>query len=103
MNIPDKVKIGGFDFQVIRETPQINDAGFIGLCKFDDLRISLADKYPKPRTEECFLHEMLHACFHNASLDSVKEIANNEEHIIDALSNQLYQVIKDNPKIFKRN
>jgi len=102
-DIPTKIKIGGFNFEIVQESKDTNAGGFVGLCQYDQLRISLANNYPKQRIEACFLHEILHACFHNTSLDSVKEISANEEHIIDALSTALYQVLRDNKLDFSQD
>lgn len=97
--IPKKLKIGGQDFEVVIDDTT-SSANFLGLCDVDTLKITLSKKHPLAKQKQVFLHEVLHAVFHMMAMDSIEGVKDKEEYIIDALSQGLYAVIKDNKLTF---
>ncbi|MCK9371003.1 hypothetical protein M0R04_13920 [Candidatus Dojkabacteria bacterium] len=88
MKIPDQLKIGGHIVKV-----ELIDLGESLDGEFDSQknRIALNSKLPPSQMEASLLHEILHAC--NAGFsgdDSVIHV------LMESISQQLYQVLKDN-------
>lgn len=102
MNIPDIVRINGVDYTVqITPDTLIHDGNeCVGIVDYNfhiiKINSKLTDQQDKERT---FLHELFHAIIDERSLDiEAKEI--NEEIVVEELAKGLYQVIRDNPKMF---
>ena len=99
MNIPNKLKVGGVTYKVIKKkTFRGKDNDYSGLAKHKQATIDIAlthedEPYDIQKIEECFIHELLHC------VDAVYNGQNLTEEVIGRLSNGLYQVLKDN-KIF---
>ena len=102
MNIPNKLKVGGFYYKIIKnhKFPVKNE--LIGETSHCELEIRLSaeyrnegTKYAPEKIEEAFIHEVIH------TIDSVYNRQDLGEDTVDKLSQGLYQVIKDNPKLFK--
>lgn len=88
MNIPSKLKVGGLTYNV-EIVDAIEDEGCAAFIDTQILKI----KIEKARYESMnhhFLHEMLHAM--NSALD---------EPTVEYLAMSLYQIIVDNPLLFK--
>ena len=96
MNIPKTLKIGAFDYDVFEtETSKELESKYMGCSLVDKQEIHL-DKSLKPQKKSAvFMHEILHSVFHSVSMDE-SPVSEHEEYIIDALSQGLYQVLKDN-------
>lgn len=100
MKIPKKLKIGGHIFSV--EFSKSNDTerrkNNWGVTFLEEKRILIDKELPQSQKEETFIHEILHCCFHQASLnyDIDNEVKLTEEQIVCRLSNVLHQVLKDN-------
>lgn len=97
MNIPDKVKVAGITYKVIKNHP-FNGESFSGQAVHTTAEIRLGGqfggkKYDKQKIEEAFIHEILHC------IDSVYNSQGLNEETIDRLSQGIYQTFKDN-KIF---
>lgn len=95
MKIPDKVKIGGFEYIVeTKETPSLDGAVCFGTHSFNELKIELSNKYPTQVQECTLIHECLHAIayLHGVGL---------KESEVSILANGIYAFIQDNPEIFK--
>lgn len=88
MQIPSTVKVGGLTYG-IEIVNKMDDDSCVGKTYFQDLKIKI-EKAEKPFMELTFLHEILHAM--NAEL---------KETDIEFLAQSLYQVLVDNPKIFR--
>lgn len=87
MRIPNKLKIGGHivKVEIANLRPEL-DGEFNG----DKNIISISKSIPQSRKEATLIHEILHAM--NATLGET-----STGHIfLDSLSEQLYQVLKDN-------
>lgn len=86
MNIPKKLKIGGHTYKVITEKPgEINERGTCGVTNKSKGIISINKNLIQSEKECTLIHEIFH-------------IINNElnEAVIESLSQQLYQVLREN-------
>lgn len=93
MKIPKKVKVGGYTYQVIfDDLIDANDND--GICKVDKQLIALRPGMAQNHTEQVFLHELLHACFHHIGFD--ENYKYTEEQLVTELALVLHQVLKDN-------
>lgn len=94
MNIPNKVKVAGITYKVIKNHP-FNGESYAGQAVHTEAEIRLGErvdgkKYDKQKIEETFIHEILHC------IDSVYNSQGLDEGTIDRLSQGVYQVFKDN-------
>ncbi len=88
MEIPDKLKICGFDYTV--EVRKLDDGSLFGMHILSECKILIADDIKTvQKTEHTFMHEIFHA------VDIAIGTDLNEKQI-GALSRALYQVLKDN-------
>jgi len=104
MKIPEKIKIGGFIWEVIESDDIANESATFGSTHFHHQKIFLEAGENQQKKEQCLLHEIMHAIFWQTGLEKRldnKEVNITEEEFITAVSNGLYQVIKDNPEIWK--
>lgn len=100
-----KVKVGPF-FYLVRYSKEIAEEGqSFGSTHNNNQWIFLDPDKSKEKIEHTFLHELIHACmfvngltyrFDKKDLDKRP----SEEDVVRELSMTLYQVIKDNPRIF---
>ena len=84
MKIPKQVKIGGHIIS-IREIEMVDDVACSGDASYVNGEIRLNKNLPQTQKEASLIHEMLHFC--NTTLN---------HELLDSLSEQLYQVLKDN-------
>lgn len=90
MEIPNKLKIGGFDYEVIFRDRNQNDGIDIAASHSAwTQKIFLDFTYHKQQQEAAFLHEILEALNKHGEWDL-------EHCTITALANNFYQVLKDN-------
>lgn len=100
MEIPDKVRIGSVDYDVIIEdkTIVLDSSQCKGKIDYEFHKINIDSSIQdKQEQEKTFLHELVHGIARERSLDLEKA---DEETIIDEISIGLHQVIRDNPEIF---
>ena len=100
MNITDKVKIGGYMYDVVRPMESFGSNGFLcdGEHDLANQRIKVAATGNECYQESVFIHEICHGiikyyCDENNIIDDKK--------FVEQFSKGLYQVITDNPEIFK--
>lgn len=93
MQIPKKVKIGGYiyDCMLVPNLTRDNDA--LGCSCGNSLRIEIEESLPHENKESTLLHEILEQINFRYELCL-------EHKQITILEATLYQVIKDNPEIF---
>lgn len=98
MNIPDKVKIGwrNYAIQLDEHRTGANGGDLYGEIKYEQNIIYLYDKLEHDEQAVTLLHEIIHGILYMMG----SELRDNEM-LITGLSENLYQVIKDNPEIFK--
>lgn len=98
MEIKNKIKIGSMQYEVIKtDKPILLDNEVCnGIIDNENLLIEISNNRAIQKQEETFIHEILHGIIHERNL-----ILEDEEMIVEEISKGLYQVIKDNPEIFK--
>lgn len=97
MKIPEKVKVGPFDYQVIMEEKPFVDGGnaLDGIHIYDKNIIKVAKSGSQDYQNQVFLHELMHAII------AVYADNNQNEYMVEQVSKGLYQVINDHPDMFK--
>jgi len=96
MNIPDKVRVGGHEYRVVKDYVFVERADLTAQAAHDTCAIRLGQGYRescRSKQEEIFIHEILH------SVDWVYNGGKLEESSVENIGQGLYQVLKDN-KIF---
>jgi len=89
MKIPQKIKIGGHYFEVIKSKELMTESGRHGDCIFNTNKIEINDNAKPDIMGAVLLHEILEA------LDYMYELG-LEHNKIKTLEVGLYQVLKDN-------
>lgn len=94
MKIPEKIKIGGKTYKV-SITKNLENGNVLnnGEINYGSQVIRIAPN-AKETMEATFLHEVIHSIY------DFLGYTKHDEKKIDELSNALYMVIQDNPKIF---
>lgn len=87
------MRIGGFDFDVIRDDPSHLD-GDKGLYEVNLNRIRIANDVSRDAQDSTLLHEVIE------SFNSIYCL-NLEHNIIEILEGAFFQFLKDNPLWFK--
>lgn len=97
MIIPEKIKILGLEWQ-IKHDQHVSDASeAYGTTVHRSQIINIEPTATQFHQEQTFFHEMLHAIWWSMGIHKIPDIDNKkEEQIIHALSNGLYQTLKDN-------
>lgn len=96
MKIPNKVRIGGVDYEVKTESNvRVGNDLVYGKIEYGDCVITLSDTDGQNHQHRCITlwHEILHGITEHACLDMPQ---NDEEKIIDTLAKGIYQVLQDN-------
>lgn len=93
MKIPKKVKIGAHIYEVVFRD-DMDDAN-LGVCRPAKLKIFVDSTLPQSQKEETFLHEVLHAIFHQVGLSQPRDI-DGEEKQVQSIAHSLYQFLKEN-------
>ena len=94
MKIPQKVKIGAFEWEVEKNENLIHERDERGCCRPKRLQIEIDPGCKEVAQEETFIHELLEAITWQYDIEiEHKDLWN--------LSVVLHQVIKENPGIFK--
>lgn len=98
MNIPESVKIGGYDYKVEhRDGPFPNGATVVdGLHDPTKTLISLSGEGNQSYQDTVFLHELIHGIIYVYCDDK------QDEDFVEQFAKGLYQVLVDNPNIFTR-
>lgn len=92
--IPNKVKVAGIDYEV-REVEELDfDPMHLGDCIYQQSLIRIKQGMSKDKKEQTFVHELLHACFHEAGFDE------QDEDTINRVAIVLHQVLKENRLFF---
>jgi len=94
MQIPKRIKIGGLVFKVELHDNLTTGQGSYGQMRPVDMKIVIDSTIAKPMQESTFLHEIIEVLNTNLELGM-------EHKVISAMESGLYQVIKDNPGMFR--
>lgn len=94
MNIPDKLKIGGLTYSVYKSDVIILGPQYTGEIDYGELIIRLRNRAPQ-MMERTLWHEIFHGIY-----DNLGYVDHDEKHI-DELAGALYQLIVDNPELFR--
>ena len=94
MKLPESVRIGGVEYEVIDNVPSLNDGEnlLLGQINYRDNTISLSD-IAQGHQMKCITlwHEILHGIRNHAGLE-----IENEEDVVDMFARGIYQVLQDN-------
>lgn len=93
MNIPSSFKIAGQKWNVVYDKDLLAKDGEYGHCHEVTNTIVLQSSGPIPyeRVEATFLHELLHAIFHEIGYDTLT----NDEKLVNSLSTLLHQALSN--------
>ncbi|THE09934.1 ImmA/IrrE family metallo-endopeptidase [Bacillus timonensis] len=92
--IPNKVKIAGIEYSVTEKHGLEQKHGLLGHVLYSLSEIEIDDRLNQDRKEQVLVHELLHACFHEAGFEE------QDEEMINRISIVLYQVLKENHLAF---
>lgn len=99
MKIPESVRINGIEYPV-RYVTELNDGAHIcnGRVYFNTCEICL-NPNTQGHEKECvtLLHEILHVLLYNGRIEMPDD---DEEDVVEVLSNGLYQIFQDNGRRF---
>ena len=102
MNIPSKVKIDGMDYKVIRtdEILTLDNRVCCGLIDYKMHWIKINNSEQDEQAQkQTLLHEIVHGIMRERNFDLQSE----KEVFIDEMAKGFYQLIIDNPEMFKEN
>lgn len=98
MTIPDKIKIGGVTFTVKKDVERLGmGPDYSANILFDKATIEMCCGQDEQVNQRDFLHEIIHGIFWNLGDMENK----NDEVLVDKLAGAFYQLIVDNPEVFK--
>jgi len=93
MQIPDKIKVGGFTYTVEITDNLETGSESIGEISYKKLAIRLRPLV-KGRMEQSLVHEIVHAVFDNLGKQG------QDEEEVDRLAGAFYALIVDNPEMW---
>jgi hypothetical protein len=89
-----KIKIGGIMYEVTKVKNLARDRGCLGECCVNSAEIHLDEELSENLADKVLLHEIIEAI----NLENEMELKHRN---ITILESSLYQVLIDNPEIFK--
>ena len=97
MTLPTTIKVGGFIYrvQVVPHISETDSKVQTGVIDYLASEIRLLDKEGWQARRQTLVHEVIHAILTYCG----QYEANNNEEMIDALSNGLFQVLRENPEL----
>lgn len=94
MQIPNKIKVGYKDYEVLKVESLDDGTNLLyGEVIYDKEQIKISKNYCDNQQKCTLIHEVLHA------IDNMNNIGLEEEQVIK-LGKGIYQLIKDNPSMF---
>ena len=91
----EKIKIGWREYEIVID-PIIDANRTHGEIVYQQNRITISPSQSDEETKECLVHEIIHGILYNMGNENV-----SDENFINGLTENLYQVIKDNPDFLK--
>ena len=101
-NFPTKIKIGGHFVNVEVSSYEPRTNGNMGSSWNSHNLIQISTRFPKSQQEVTLLHEILHHILNNLGHGYDRTLGSSAIHTeqnVEAISQALYQVFKDNPSI----
>lgn len=100
MKILKKLKINGLWWDVKYDDNVSREGNCYGSTHHTSQNIFLEPKLSRQKTEQTFLHEILHVVWDLQGLSQNKKFSReDEELLVDTLANGLYAALKDNKLI----
>lgn len=97
MTIPESVKLGWRNYRILQDEHRCSEEGDLsGEIDYANSVIYIYDKLSEDEKCVTLLHEIIHGIFYLSG----RKKQMNDEPLIECLSENLYQVIKDNPGMF---
>ncbi|MGL5717121.1 MAG: hypothetical protein ACRCX2_29155 [Paraclostridium sp.] len=98
MRIPNSVKIGNYEYEVIQTEEPILHQGMqcLGLYDYENQTIHLAKDVTRQTLEHTFIHEVIHGIVEDRRLDFGDDL----ELVVDELAKGIQQLVRDNLGIF---
>ena len=98
MKIPSTIKIGGYNYNIERVDEAFVCDGDVchGSHNFSDLKLRVSNVGCSEYQDTVFVHELTHGII------AVYCANQKDEEFVEQFSKGLYQVIIDNPEIFKK-
>lgn len=98
MKIPEKIKIGGFDWSIEENAKVAYEGNIYGSTHIYKQSIFLDPDAPQQKKEQTLIHEIMHALWWQQGFTERYKGDSKviEEEIIQGISMGLYQVLKDN-------
>lgn len=93
MKIPDKIKIGGHEIEVMQQKVRVSPDQGAYNNYFNLIRLESDKDTPEDNIAECFLHEIIEVI-------NKKNNLNLDHMALTVLSESLFQVLRDNKLIF---
>lgn len=97
MRIPNKVKIGAHEYEVIQRSDEGENDKRFGHCYSRNLKIYIDGTVPSTQQEETLIHEALHAICEQVYAFPRNDAGNaDEERIVQSLGHGIYHFLKEN-------
>ena len=98
LNIPETLKIGWRNYKIIQGEHRSGDGGgdLMGQISYYDREIYLYEKLEAEQKNVTLLHEVTHGILFNMGSE-----LRSDELFVTAFTENLYQVMLDNPEMFK--
>ncbi|MCY6958276.1 hypothetical protein [Clostridium brassicae] len=99
MSIPNKIKLGWRNYKIKYEDNPTDSEGDLLCGDIDYINeiIRLNKNIPLQTQELTLIHELFHGIFNAMGRNDLSV----DENLIDGISERLYEIIKDNPQLFK--
>jgi len=99
MNLPKKIRIMALDYEIVLMDEEEKRQGkYLGLCKNNEAKISIDERYNSQVQANTLLHETLHAIAHQMGKFDLS--GKQEEKIVEGMATGICVVMRDNPKLF---
>jgi hypothetical protein len=96
--IPDNIKIGGLEYSITTgKDGELSCGGCLAEIRYNDLEIVIKSSLAEGYADKIFLHEVIHGVFHEIGRRDLRD----DETLVHAFGNMLYQVLKDNKLTFE--
>lgn len=99
MNIPNKVKIDGMEYKIIKcDTPIVDDDSKVlqGDIFYRKCEIRIDDRLNPQTSEMTLMHEIVHGIMHERNINMETPL----ETFVDELAKGFYNLVNDNPEMF---